>query len=108
MCLKPLFVFGKGEYMLIDKKKLDLLQRNLQKAFNNSIADMQDGDKFAGQIWIPITNYRCPLCGSKHGCLINYQGTEVICQHTMSSRRVGLHSWLHKLVSKNNDVLVQN
>lgn len=43
MCLKPLFVFGKGEYMLIDKKKLDLLQRNLQKAFNDSIADMPDG-----------------------------------------------------------------
>lgn len=93
--------------MLLNKEKLDLLQESLKKAFDENKADAQNKE-FAGQLWIPIKNYRCPLCGSTHGCMINYRGTAVICQHTMSSKRIGLHSWLHKLVSKNNSVSVLN
>ena len=94
--------------MLINKEKLDLLQKNLQEAFDKSLIDSKREAKFVSQIWIPIENQRCPLCGSPHGCMINYKGTAIICQHTMSSKRIGSHSWLHSLVSKKNNVLVQN
>ncbi|AEG41740.1 hypothetical protein [Lactobacillus kefiranofaciens] len=47
------------------------------------------------QTWFLLS--RCPLCGSKDDCLINSEGTEVICKHTLSTRKVGFHSWLHHL-----------
>ncbi|MCT7696911.1 hypothetical protein ABVC46_01590 [Lactobacillus crispatus] len=53
------------------------------------------------QNWFILTH--CPLCGSKDDCLINSAGTEIICKHTLSTQRVGFHSWLHHLSKQNRN-----
>lgn len=89
--------------MLIDKSKLIVIQKLLQKDFETNKENHQQEVFYNRQIWLSMDNIRCPLCGGD-GCLINLNGTKVICYHMMSDKKVGIHSWLHQLIAKNEAV----
>lgn len=101
--LKAFFLFlEKGAHMFIDKRKLAVIQDILKRSFQANNTNYQQEEVFYNrQIWLSMDDFRCPLCGGKHCCLINSNGTKVICYHTMSDKKVGSHSWLHQLIAKN-------